>query len=103
MDIRIKKRPVVMTDNTRLALECKIHRSFKITSHSMSNFGVGWKSDLCGKNGKYVMVNYQKFRSKRGVRKAHWIAYIYTFDVGFLQAAGLEVIQKTRHFDIMEK
>lgn len=90
-------KPRIMKADTKPLLEMKIRNNWKSSGWKISNTGSG----MCVGN-KRIMVNYQKFRSKRGVRNAHWIAYVYTFDEEFLSAAGLKVVQHTRDFNIQK-
>lgn len=101
MQIRLKMSPVVVVGPTKEILNRKIHDRFRVTCFSYNSYGSGLK---CGfRNDTFLMVNYQKFRSKRGKREAHWVAYVYKFEEDFLKGTDLRVKQNTRNFELYHK
>ena len=45
-------------------------------------------------------VSFSKFRSKRGGKKAHWVAYVYEINQGTLYDLDLVIEQHPRYFTI---
>jgi len=98
MKVTVNMKPIVLTANTKDKLVFKVKEFFGSYGYLVNAHGKGmYRGD------DFIMVNYQKFRSKRGVRKAHWVAYAYKFNMDFLKAANLKVTQGTRTFDIQSK
>ena len=93
--------PRIFRAPTKDELEHHIRSIYKSSFCSSTN-GTGMKVDGFSSD-KMVMINYEKFRSKRGVRKAHWIAYVYLFDVDLLKALNIKVIQHKRNFTIEKR
>lgn len=48
-------------------------------------------------------VSFTKFRSKRGGKKAHWIAYVYEIKEQTLEDLDLVIEQHSRYFTIRNK
>lgn len=74
-----------------------IFNKLQLGGYTSNSYGTGYS------NGHYsfTMVNFEKFRRKRGIRRGHWVAYAYTFSYEFLKANNLKVKQNLRNFDIL--
>lgn len=95
MQLKFNIKPYVMEAGTKQALQSRISRNWRSTSYKFSSIG----SSLAT-NDKRILVNYEKYRSKRGVREAHWKAYVYIIPEDLLKSMNLRVDQKARNFEI---
>lgn len=123
MEIRVKLKPRVVRATSRESL---LHLIVGGHSFCIHNNAVAHKP-LFGKdrdnlvrvynlekvNAKYRQIKYKKSNPKTGavknrtwkvelVRKGEWVAHVYDFDLAVLKAAGLTVMQGTRHFTIVK-
>lgn len=98
MKVTVNMKPIVLTANTKDEVVSQVKEFFRTFGYTVNSHGKGMS-----RGNEFIMVNYQKFRSKRGVRAAHWVAYVYKFDMDFLKTANLKVTQGTRTFDIRSK
>ena len=95
MKLTLNIKPHVMESATKQSLQSRISSNWRVISHSSSSTGSSLRA-----GDKRILVNYEKYRSKRGVRKAHWKAYVYVIPNDLLKAMNLQVKQKSRHFEI---
>ena len=98
MKVTVNMKPYVISAKTKSELMFRVKEFFRSYGYLVNVHGKGMYRD-----NDFIMVNYQKFRHKRGVREAHWIAYAYKFNMDFLKTANLKVTQGTRTFDIRSK
>lgn len=89
----LKPRKVVATTKTG------IMNKLQLGGYKSNNYGTGFSNGCDG----FTMVNFEKLRRKRCVRRGHWVAYVYTFSYEFLKANKLKVRQNLRNFDILQK
>lgn len=88
-------KPRKITATTKSELLSKL----QLSGYKSTNHGSGFSNSDDG----FTMVNFEKLRRKRGVRRGHWVAYTYTFSYDFLKANKLEVKQNLRNFDILPR
>lgn len=113
MKLTINVKPQIITAHSKDALIAKIQDN----RHSVfsSKYGHGFVEEYRNEtkamrvyNLHKVRAKYQQIKNKTGiddtrkvskkVRDAHWIAYVYDFKVGVLDALNLKVDQKQRNF-----
>lgn len=72
-----------------------------VVSDEEEKFAVNCYGGPDDNNGIDVFpVSFNKFRSKRGGKKAHWIAHVYCINLGALFDLNLKIEQHARHFTI---
>lgn len=99
MEIRTSFKPTPLKAPTKDTILYMIRSKFGVTSYSINSYGSGLLRS--GYNhDSFVVYNLEKYRSKRGVRKAHWKAYVYIIPVDFLKVCGLKAIQNKRNFEL---
>lgn len=81
------------------ATKTGIMNKLQLGGYKSNSYGTGYSNRQYG----FTMVNFEKIRRKRGVRRGHWVAYAYTFSYDFLKANNLKVKQNLRNFDILSK
>lgn len=98
MELRINFKPVKSIGMTKQGalLNSQIGRSLVYTSGTLGTY----YSRLADNRFVYVYTS-QKYRSKRGVRKAYWEVYVYKFPEEALKIAGLQVQQGRRTFKLV--
>jgi len=118
MDIRLKLKPIVYSNNIGAPYRYKdvLHQRMTANCHyTYARYCNGYITD----NAQYVVgLNFTKVRRKvkvnqvrqgrrarKGdrevVRESHWIGYKYLIPVELLKLGGLKVVQHKRHFDIV--
>lgn len=118
MKLTINVRPQTITAHSKDALIAKIKGNHHTCSHSNYGFGIAneYRNDLKGMrvyNLHKVRAKYQQIKNKTGiddtrkvakkVRDAHWVAYVYDFNVDVLDALNLKVDQKQRNFVLKKR
>lgn len=114
MDIRIKLKPTIYKDKSKLNL---IHKITNNRVWSISNLGIGYTPMMRNRRREDIVVynlekrNYKSEQIKytRGPKKGRtkksnviqhkqWVAYVYTFSPELLKAMGKKVRQGNRTF-----
>lgn len=105
MKINVSVKPIIKVNNSKDELLTSIRK--------MGNFGYTLSYGFISANdGTHVAYNIHKVNTKHKVlkngkrklvRRAHWIAYVYTFDNNLLNAAGLVIQQNLRNFKLISK
>lgn len=96
MKLHVEIKPTSYMAPTKEQLCSKIMASKNSFGLAMGTHGSG----MTDSRGNFIMINYEKRRSKRGVYKAHWIAYVYVVPITLLRAMKLKVKQDVRNFRI---
>lgn len=96
MKLHVEIKPTSYIAPTKKQLRSKIMAANNSYGYTVGIDGTG----MTNSRGHFIMINYEKRRNKRGVYKAHWIAYVYIFPTALLGAMRLKVIQGTRTFRI---
>lgn len=96
MKLHVEIKPTSYTAPTKEQLRSKIMTANNSYGYAVGTYGTG----MTNSHGHFIMINYEKRRNKRGVYKAHWIAYVYVVPITLLRAMKLKVKQDVRNFRI---
>lgn len=107
MRLNINVKPIMYIGNSKMDIQRKL-RGYGLT---ISNFGTYISSD---DNKNAIVINYHKVNRKtkrtktktgyksKVINTAHWVGYVYHFNLDLLKATNLKVIQKSRNFEIVK-
>lgn len=98
MELRIRIKPTKVVGPNKRSTLAKSQIGNLVFSTS-TDFGTGY-TRLTDNRFVYVYTS-QKYRGKRGVRKAHWELYVYKFPVDLLKTTSLKVQQGPRTFKLV--